>query len=591
MALAPCRSQNRLGIGPLCGIRLDRLIYNRIQPMIKKGVINMMPIRAVLRFVVFAMIVLFVRGTPAQDLVKPAANAPQYQLSNLRTETDRFGRSGIAVDFRRTRLGEGSVSVSGKSARGQLSISAWIPASEESGTIQLESLFGGNIATDIELYLVQDHRLSANKTVYAMVSNAVRIGNPGPSPTPREWTAEEKAMYQEFIRIMNDDSAHKPPAKYPVSVKTPEASQFVPNIAKLTKGTRLHACYQNKWYPLTTISENDDGTVNVRWDDFGAKYDCSMNRGELVIANNVLAALGKHPATKFPETVPNWASEAAKKTEPGSPPAVASKMYPISIAIPGDSQLVPQDLKLKPGIPLQACYASKWNPITTLAENDDGTLKIRWDEYGPAFDCNMVREELIIKKDLAQQLRTNPSAVKVAAPTADAKPLKSYPVSIAIPRDSEFVPTNVELKPGTKLQACYAGKWNPMTLLSTNADGTLTVRWDDWGATFDCSMQRNELIIKKSILKDAAVPKESAAAKDSTAAKDSATPSAPTPEMRTFTDITGKFKVKAKIVKQTDKQVTLLTEQGKEVTLPIARLSETDQEFVRSIANPKNPFE
>ncbi len=532
-----------------------------------------MPFRPVILSVGLALILCSARGTSAADLLTPAANAPQYQLSNLRTEQDRFGRSVITMDFKRTRPGEGSVSVSGKSGKGPVSISAWIPPSENSGTIRLESLFGGGIATDIELYLVQEHRLSANKTMYSMVSNAVRVGNPGDASTPREWTAEEKAMHKEFVRIMNDDSAHKPPSTYSVSVKVPDGSEFVPNTAKLTKGTRLHACYQNKWYPLTTISENDDGSVNVRWDDYGATFDCSMNRGELVVATSLLSSLGKHPASHFPQTVPHWASESAKNTPPASPTAKARKQYPVSIEIPNDSQLVPQDLKLKPGIPLQACYAGKWNPITALGENDDGTLEVRWDDYGAAFDCSMVRDELIIKKELAQQLRTNPSSVKIAAPTVAAKPHKNYPVSITVPPDSELVPKNADLKPGTKLQACYAGKWNPMTFLSANSDGTLTVRWDDYGPSFDCSMVRNELIIKKAVLKE------------------SKASSPPTAEMRTFTDATGKFKVKARIVKQSETEVTLLTEQGKEVTLPLLKLSEADQKFLRSNVAAKNPFE
>lgn len=537
--------------------------------------------RRMILAVCLGLILCAARETKAADLLTPQADAPRYQLSNLRTERDRFGRSLIALDFKRTREGKGSVSVSGKSGKGRISITASVPSSQESGTIRLQNLFSirGDIATDIELYFVQSHRLSASKTMYSMVSNAVRLGNPGAASTPREWTAEEIAMHKEFVRIMNDDSAHKPPKSYPVSVQVPKGSEFVPNTTKLTKGTRLHACYQDKWYPLTTISENDDGSVNVRWDDYGAKYDCAMNRGELVIATSLLSSLGKHPVTRFAKTVPNWASESAKtkppavakKSAPASPTAISRKKYPISITIPSDSQLVPKDLKLKPGIPLQACYSGKWNPITTLRENEDGTLEVRWDDYGSAFDCSMLRDELIIKKKLVQQLRTDPSSVKVAAPPTKEIPRKSYPVSIAVPPDSVLVPKEAKLEPGTKLQACYAGRWNPMTFLSANSDGTLNVRWDDYGPSFDCSMARNELIIKKNALK--------------------ASSSRPTAEMRTFTDATGKFTVKAKVIKQSGTQVTLLTEKGKEVTLPLSKLSKADQEFLRSGGNAENPFE
>jgi hypothetical protein len=144
-------------------------------------------------------------------------------------------------------------------------------------------------------------------------------------------------------------------------------------------------------------------------------------------------------------------------------------------------------------------------------------------------------------------------------------------VSIAVPPDSELVSKNADLKPGTKLQACYAGKWNPITFLSANSDGTLIVRWDDYGPSFDCSMVRSELIIKKAVAKEA-IPS-----------------SPPIAEMRTFTDTTGKFKVKARIVKQSGTQVTLLTEQGKEVTLPLSKLSASDRDFLRSHLDGQSP--
>lgn len=82
------------------------------------------------------------------------------------------------------------------------------------------------------------------------------------------------------------------------------------------------------------------------------------------------------------------------------------------------------------------------------------------------------------------------------------KPLKSYPVTISVPMDSQVVPADAKLPPGTRLQACWAEKWNPITLLSDNKDGNLTVRWDDFGAGYDCRMLRIELIVKTDVLKN-----------------------------------------------------------------------------------------
>ena len=91
-------------------------------------------------------------------------------------------------------------------------------------------------------------------------------------------------------------------------------------------------------------------------------------------------------------------------------------------------------------------------------------------------------------------------------------------------------------------------------------------------------MARNQLIIKKSLLKK--VPSESSST------------SSPAQEMRTWTDSTGRFNVKAKLVEKTFTHVMLLTETGKEVTLPLAKLSQQDQDFLAAVSSTfENPFE
>lgn len=205
----------------------------------------------------------------AADLLLPGPESPRYQLGNLRTENDRFGKRVIAFDYKRTKSGKGAVSIKGRTADGELSISAYV-GFDDSGTMRLSSFFGrGEVSTDVELYFVQAHRTANGKQfgyVHSMVSNTVRRGNPGVSPRPRPWTDEEKAGAAEFLRIMSDDSAYKPPKEYKVTVAPLKGFDFLANTVKVVKGTKLKACYQNNWHPLTVISENDDGTVNMHWD-------------------------------------------------------------------------------------------------------------------------------------------------------------------------------------------------------------------------------------------------------------------------------------------------------------------------------------
>ncbi len=288
------------------------------------------------------------------DLITAPKDAPSYKLSNFRTEKDSFGNSLLAVDFQRTTKGSGAVFVKGKSARGRLSIGATVPTLTDTGTIRLKSFFPdrGQAQQDIELYFVQSHYVAEGKTLNMMVSNPVRLGNPGPTTKPRPWTAHEEAVYEQYLRNKHDDSAQKPLKRYTVSADLPGNAEFVPNTAKLTKGTKLQACFQSKWYPITTLSENDDGSVNVRWDDWGAEYDCSMLRSELIIEKSVLSSLGKHPAGRFP-AVP--AAAVAKNMKGAASTAKPRKDYPVTISVPGDSQFIPGEASLPSGTPLQAC--------------------------------------------------------------------------------------------------------------------------------------------------------------------------------------------------------------------------------------------
>ena len=62
---------------------------------------------------------------------------------------------------------------------------------------------------------------------------------------------------------------------------------------------------------------------------------------------------------------------------------------------------------------------------------------------------------------------------------------------------------------------------------------------------------------------------------------------APAPQLasaRTWTDSTGNHTVEAEFVDLKDGKVRLKKEDGKTITIPIERLSEADQEFVKSTA-------
>jgi predicted Zn finger-like uncharacterized protein len=235
---------------------------------------------------------------------------------------------------------------------------------------------------------------------FPQVSPAPTANNPVPPAQAPTATAEENVAPANDLGVKEVPSAMKRRKSYLVSIDIPEDSVVVPPNAKLTPGTRLEACWSGKWNPITTLSENEDGSVNVRWDDFGEKFDCSIVRTELIIRKDVLNPSGQFPMNPSSATTPRPETTTDSGRIDSEPKPL--KSYPVTIAVPSDSQFVPTDAKLQPGTRLQACWAGQWNPITFLSENDDGTLTVRWDDFGAAFDCSMIRNELIIKMDIAK---------------------------------------------------------------------------------------------------------------------------------------------------------------------------------------------
>ena len=205
-------------------------------------------------------VVLSVHGT---DIVASIDGRTRYEIKDLRTENGDNGRLTLAFEFKRTHKGEFATHfIKGKSARGLLTISATMPPYIDSGTVRLNSFVpaGGASSLDIELYVVQMTTIGESKYLYEMVSNPIRLGNPGEATTPRRWTEDETAAFKDYEK--NKPLSIK---RYEVTAEIPKDAVTVPMTAKLVADTKLKACYQSKWWPITTLAENEDGSVRVRW--------------------------------------------------------------------------------------------------------------------------------------------------------------------------------------------------------------------------------------------------------------------------------------------------------------------------------------
>ncbi|MBL8873245.1 MAG: hypothetical protein JNK90_25925 [Planctomycetaceae bacterium] len=204
------------------------------------------------------------------------------------------------------------------------------------------------------------------------------------------------------------------------------------------------------------------------------------------------------PSTTPPAstTPPTFAPPAF--TPPASPTQQENqkyrlKRYPIDIGLPLGYTLVGADTVVAAGTKLKACYARSWSPVTVVESNEDGTITCSWDDY-PGFTYRMLREDLILANgsDSSQPTVEQPSP---SAPSFGQQyTLKRYPINIAVPRGKSVLNADSKVKIGMKLGACYAGRWESVTVVEINDDGTITCNWDRW-RSFTYRMMRDDLIM------------------------------------------------------------------------------------------------
>ncbi|WP_044301860.1 SHD1 domain-containing protein [Rhodopirellula sallentina] len=148
----------------------------------------------------------------------------------------------------------------------------------------------------------------------------------------------------------------------------------------------------------------------------------------------------------------------------------------------------------------------------------------------------------------------------------ELRPVKRYAISIPLPPGAVVVSDDAPIVVGTRLGAVWARKWNYVTVTATHGDGTLDVKWDNWNTEY--RMVREDLAIAKSDLETLQRQAIRNTAK----------------EPRLWSDASGKFKVMATYVDAKDGFVSLRKEDGREVSVPVSKLSEGDQELIETLS-------
>lgn len=421
------------------------------------------------KFACFSLVVYCVRLSSAQDLILSAPEMPSYTLASVNQSNDAFGRPSFIMSFNRTKDGVGMAMLAGKTSEGPLKVMGIGFSNEAAGKLELSSLFSNGKTLDAELYLVVAGTFAEECTFKCLVSNVVRVGNPGGDPTTaREWNEKESAAYQK------DLVGRKPPFSLPADYQPVRAS------TKLIPGMPIRVGRYGEWVEAEALTNEAMVTVKIPG---VAKLKTMSRDGWIAIKPSVL------------------------KQGDSSP----SSFQPSSRVIPGTEEFLP-------------------------------------DGYDVITDARS--EAPMINGGNAAEVFPAPVFI-----------LQNNPIDIPIPKEAELLPLDFPIPRGTKLAACWGRKWNYVTVLKDSKEDTVQIHWDDRPTQFDGLIHRSQLIIRRSDLKKLRIK-------------------ATRSERRVWTDATGKFTIEAKLLSRTSTQVTLVKDDGKEITLSIDRLSHADKKWL-----------
>jgi len=514
----------------------------------------------------------------AQPMV-PSAEMPKYQLSNIRMESGFAGQTILAIDYRRVSEGQGSVRIAGKTPGGDLQIiGAGRMLDGNTGTIRLAKRFGGgsfgrNQQNNYEVYLLTSARWVGKSFGECMVSNAVRLGDPGQPTQARQWTSEEQAAYEK------NKLAKVPPASLP------DGFVAIGPTTPVAPGMPIKAGSYGDWVDAELIAEAPAGKVSLKF--YNSQYVSTLSRDKWVAA--------------LPETL-----EKAKTNPSQFTPSV--RILPGgNMPLPRDAEAIDLSLDLPKGTPLIKAWGGDWDLVYVL-EDRGSSVRIRFADRPIVFAENCKRNELAIRKKTLAQLQDPAEVAKFAANAEKAEKEgipgfggafpgveamndgfgsgrdnlhiidRDYEVELSIPQTAELVPEDLKLPEGTTVAYCRGRRWQAATVI-TDEEEKVVVRKSDRASGFAYRLPRSNLIIQKKTLRK--MQRESGA-KAADLKK----------TLRTWTDSTGQHKVEAYFVRIDGEKVVLKSDAGREIKLSLNRLSDEDRELLENLpTESENPFE
>ena len=237
--------------------------------------------------------------------------------------------------------------------------------------------------------------------------------------------------------------------------------------------------------------------------------------------------------------------------------------YPIRSPIPPKGEPIPEDLALPPDTAVYYQWPSnRWTEVRTAAEDVADLMEVRRSR-GPssANTIFIPRAQLVVEKSSVRILRRaqrtaeaagepvphvrvppepepepepepivagsdgsgprpNMQSVPATGPLPDAdspdagspdsgspeagrpapaRDLDSYPATIDPPAGSRFVPDDLIVPGGTRLQACWGRSWRDVTVLRADPGGPIEISWDGYGASWNGWLPRGDLVVRDDV--------------------------------------------------------------------------------------------
>lgn len=255
--------------------------------------------------------------------------------------------------------------------------------------------------------------------------------SPTLQPRPRHWLALANGTKE--IAVKNPAS-FKPSLRVLPGGDLPleDGYQPVDDTTPLVPGVRLKSEHLGRWQDLTVLETEKAGPVRICFDMHKGirAFDKDVERSSLVISNATLEEL-KRPGAK--EKFNAQLEEQENSFERKQRPPHRRLVNQLKIAIPDDAVAVTPDIKLEVGMKLGAPRGGSWSDVTIRRLNRDGTVFIRWDRLGAAWDEDAERKDLIISKTALANLKKNPAAMASGAgsPVAGSTAGKPSPGSVS----------------------------------------------------------------------------------------------------------------------------------------------------------------